>query len=649
MASKRLIGWAVLWLVAGNTLAPAPLNAAEAPTTTQALSLTPIQPLVEYTAPSKEEAAQCTMRAETENKTTAWIVRNKQGEILRRFADVNGDNFVDLWCYYQNGLEVYRDIDSNFNKKADQYRWFNTAGTRWGIDKDEDGRVDAWRVLSSHEVAEQVIFALKMRDQARFNLLLITPAELSETGLGKDRADQIAASVKNASAAFSKLLNEQKIVTPQSRYMDFGSARPATIPIATAGSTKDVVVIDNASALVETGGKHEQVLLGTLISVGSTWKLVGAPAIGGDSQPQGGFLALPNADTAGSGSSGDAPSDEMQTLMADLEKLDRESDSLSPEKQAANIDARAEKLQRLAQITPAAEREQWYRQLADMLSVATQSGNYPQGLERLNQLQKTLTDAGADEDSIAHAVFQRLWTQYMTSLQAPGADAAVEQGKWLASLQDFVTNYPKSSDAAEALLQLGMYQEFVGKTEEAQKWYQQLVGSFPNAQPAKKASGALVRLGSVGKPVKLRGTDLQNASTLDLGSYRRKVVLIHYWATWCEPCKEDMVLLRDFFAKRGGRDFDVIGVCLDNNAAGAKQYLAQNRFPWKHIHEPGGLEGRLANEMGVMNLPLMVLVDQNGNVVNNNIHVAELDAALTRLVQPAANTATTPRTGAIPR
>ena len=53
--------------------------------------------------------------------------------------------------------------------------------------------------------------------------------------------------------------------------------------------------------------------------------------------------------------------------------------------------------------------------------------------------------------------------------------SAKVQEKWLADLQAFVGKYPKSADAAEALLQLGMYQEFVGKTEEATKWYQQLV------------------------------------------------------------------------------------------------------------------------------------------------------------------------------
>jgi tetratricopeptide (TPR) repeat protein len=650
---KRLVVGALLCLLAVNVLAPVRSSAAEAPTTAQALSLTPIQPLVEFDTPTKEEAAQCTMRAETENNQTAWIVRDKQGQILRRFADANGDNFVDLWCYYQDGLEVYRDIDSNFNKKADQYRWFNTAGTRWGVDKDEDGRVDLWRVLSSHEVAEQVVFALKTRDpsqaQARFALLLLTPAELNELGLGKDRADQIAASVKNAPAEFSKLLNEQKIVSPQSRYMDFGSARPATIPSGTGGSTKDVVVIDNASALVETGGKHEQVLLGTLVSVGGAWKLIGAPAIGGENQPGTFNLLTSTPPAATSDAAEGGPSDEMQKLMAELERLDRESDTLSPDKQAANIGARADALQRLAKITPEAERDQWYRQLADMLSVAAQSGNYPQGIEKLEQLQQSLTADGASNEAIAHAVYQRLWAQYTTSLNQPGADAAKEQEKWLAALQGFVDSYPTSADSAEALLQLGLYQEFLGKSDEAVKSYQRLVKDFPKAAPAQKGNGALRRLGSVGKPIQLRGNEVTGTGTVDLGSYRKKVTLIHYWATWCEPCKEDMVLLRDFHAKRGGRDFDIIGVCLDSNGAAAKQYLAQNRFPWKHIHEPGGLDGRLALELGIMTPPHMILVDQNGNVVNNNIHVPDLEPTLTKLLQPAANTATTPRTGAIPR
>ena len=100
MDSKRLIlsrRHSACWHRVAVTTA---IAAAEAPTAAQALGLTPIQPLVEYTIPTKEEAAQCTIRPEKENNVTAWVVRNRQGEILRRFADTNGDNVVDQWCYY---------------------------------------------------------------------------------------------------------------------------------------------------------------------------------------------------------------------------------------------------------------------------------------------------------------------------------------------------------------------------------------------------------------------------------------------------------------------------------------------------------------------------------------------------------------------
>jgi thiol-disulfide isomerase/thioredoxin len=599
----------------------------------QALGFAPLQPLVEYSKPTKADIPRCTIRAEKENNSTAWVVRDPQGQTLRRFADTNRDDYVDLWCYYLDGVEVYRDIDSDFNRKADQYRWFHAGGTRWGIDRDENGQVDYWQVISPHEVGEQLVIALKNRDQARFNLLLASPRELADLGLSKQRADSLTAAVQAARSGFAKLAAEQKLVTAQSKYVDFGSSRPGTIPAGTGGSTKDVTMLDNASALVQTDGKHDQVYLGTLVSVGNTWKLVGPPPLTPDNQPAGPLVDA-GAAAGGANVAVAPPSEEMQRLMSELERLDQQSATLPPERQAANVDQRAELLLKLADVTPDAElRNQWYRQLTDMVAAAVQSSGDRKGLERLEQLRKKLADARADQDLIAHVVFQQMSSDYLASQNDPAADREKLQGKWLTDLEGFVKAYPKSSDAAEAMLQLGMYQEFVGKTELAQTWYTQLVRDFPNAAPASKAKSAAWRLTSVGKPMRLKGQDLQR-TPVDLASYRGKIVLVHYWATWCEPCKNDMILLKDFHARRSaGGDFDIIGVCLDGSEAAVRSFLAQNRFPWKQILEPGGLDGPLANEMGVMTLPLMLLVDQQGNVANNNIHVAELEAEISKLTR----------------
>ena len=46
---------------------------------------------------------------------------------------------------------------------------------------------------------------------------------------------------------------------------------------------------------------------------------------------------------------------------------------------------------------------------------------------------------------------------------------------------------------------------------------------------------------------------------------------------------------------------------------------------WPQLYEPGGLDSPLANALGILTLPTMLLVDKEGKVVNRNLHGAEID------------------------
>jgi thiol-disulfide isomerase/thioredoxin len=610
-----------------------------APSAADALVFKPIQPNVDYYQPTKQEIAGCTIRAENQGGATAWVVRNAQGETLRRFADTNGDNIVDLWCYYNDGLESYRDVDSDFNKKADQYRWFQASGTRWGVDKNEDGRIDYWKVISAPEVAEELVWALKTRDPARFQLLVLTPEELENLGFGEQQSQRLAAALKTAPAAYSRLAAEQKIVTPQSEFADFYRTRPATIPTGTDGSTKDVTIHDNATALVTTGENHEQIYLGTLVAVGGTWKLLDAPTVG--SENPGGLLtqslesaAQPPVGTAG-------PSDEMQKWMADLEKLDAQAGNATPSQQGPLTDQRADILQKLADTaTDESARGEWIRQMADMLSSAAQdaNANYSKGLDQLDKMADELAAENPNDPLISYVKFRRMWADNSISQQAPDADFAKIQEKWLADLEVFANAYPKSNDSAEALLQLGMSHEFANRTDVAKQWYQRLVKDFPDSQQAAKAQGVVRRLDSIGKPIRFNAKDVRgNAVNIAAPPYLGRVVLIQFWGTVDDRCKEDMDTLKELYAKYGGRGgFEIIGVCLDKDPKTMQAFLAENRYLWRQIQEPGGFDGKLANELGVMTLPMMILVDQKGTVVGNNIFPANLEGELKRLLGAAA-------------
>jgi hypothetical protein len=222
-----------------------------APTVADALKLTPVQKEIEFTTPAKDAIEQCTIKPEKFDNHTGWVIRDKTGQILRRFVDTNADNVVDQWCYYQDGIEIYRDIDADFNGKPDQCRWFNTAGTRWGLDTNEDGKIDRWKEISAEEASDELIHALSAKDPARFTRLLLTTDELKALGLGETRSEDLKSKITAAPEQFHKLLAGQKTVGTDARWLQFGGARPGIMPAGTDGSTKDVVIYDNAVVVAE--------------------------------------------------------------------------------------------------------------------------------------------------------------------------------------------------------------------------------------------------------------------------------------------------------------------------------------------------------------------------------------------------------------
>ena len=41
---------------------------------------------------------------------------------------------ANIWSYYLNGVEAYREVDGNGNGKPDQYRWLGPNGGKWGAE-----------------------------------------------------------------------------------------------------------------------------------------------------------------------------------------------------------------------------------------------------------------------------------------------------------------------------------------------------------------------------------------------------------------------------------------------------------------------------------------------------------------------------------
>lgn len=587
----------------------------------QALKLAPMQEGIDYDRPSPADIDRCRLVGKKTGNQVGWIVEDPSGLMLRRFIDTNGDNVVDQWSYYKDGTEVYRDIDSRFTGKADEFRWLHQGGSRWGVDKDGDGTIDQWRVLSPEETTAEAVAALASRDPARFANVLLTPRELASLGLGAGKAQQIAARIEKADTAFKAAAAGQATIAPASKWVQFTGGRPSLIPAGTDGSTKDLQVYENAGATVQIGSKFIHVQIGTLVQVGDVWKVVEAPVVDGkkESNPAGGqvfsFVSAPSQGAEAQR----GPSEEMLRQMTELEKYD----PFDPR--------RVDILERLAQqAQTAADRTMWYQQMADTLSAAVQTGNAPTGIKRLESLQEFLQKGQADKALVAYVRFRAVMAEHTQSLQSPKADHAKIQAEFKKTLEQFVTDCPAVPDAAEAMLQLSIAHEFDAREDDAKKWYDRVVSEFAGTPAAMKAKGATVRLDSVGRTIVLSGKSV-TGENIQLADYRGKIVLIHYWATWSERCKMDMTTLKQLVAKYGPQ-FTALGISVDTDPKAVTAFLADDKPSWPQIHEKGGMDSSPANQLGILMVPTMLLVDQEGKVVSRSIAAADVEAELKKLL-----------------
>ena len=615
-------------------------SAQGAPSIKDALSPTPVQDGIEYDTPAESEFDKCTIKAEKINGTTAWVVRGPEGNTLRQFADVNADNVVDTWSYFLDGLEVYRDIDADNNGKADQHRWFHGAGTRWGINSDEDkqGTIDTWKMISAEEAAEELVAAIRTSDSHRFSALLLSREEISELGLSAAESERLEQRISAAKKAFGKLVSD-KLLEGNSQFTDFGGLKPGIVPAGTRGSTKDLYAYESVWAMVLNGNEHQQLQLGTMINHRGAWKLTDSPVLGTAQEVASGFFwnSGGGAGVASAMPTGTEPTERMQEILAKLEKLDKELVAAAEDDRSKLNTSRAHLLAELANVAPnQSEREQWLKQLADMVSAAAQDGSYPEGITYLKKWEKKL-DADGEENLLGYFQFQRMLAEYYgVTLAQENVDAAKAHGEWLESLEAFLDEHPRSEHGAEALRQLAMASEISGENEEAVKWYRRLLKDFANSGHAGMARGAITRLTSEGKEIRVVGKAL-DGSPIDVAKLRGKAVVLQYWTTSCDVCTSDHAVLGELFKKYGGgRGLEIIGVNLDFDQKNLVEYQRQKRLPWKLMWEQGGFDSGLARQMGVVTVPLMILVGPDGKVVSSNIRAEEIDGEMKKLIQSRA-------------
>ena len=118
----------------------------------------------------------------------------------------------------------------------------------------------------------------------------------------------------------------------------------------------------------------------------------------------------------------------------------------------------------------------------------------------------------------------------------------------------------------------------------------------------------------------------QTAQTVDLASFRGRLVLVNFWATWCEPCVKEMPALDALQTRFAGQPFSVLAISEDRGGLPVvRKYYDQHGLDGLDIYsDPHGEAGRA---FAIRGLPTSILLDRDGKEIGRVEGAVEWDAA----------------------
>lgn len=148
-------------------------------------------------------------------------------------------------------------------------------------------------------------------------------------------------------------------------------------------------------------------------------------------------------------------------------------------------------------------------------------------------------------------------------------------------------------------------------------------GSRASRQPF----GAEIVVGATPPPLIGKTLAGQNIS---LDEMKGKVVLLDFWATWCESCVAELPTIEKIYDKYREQGFEVVGISSDDDETKLREFVKERDLSWPQVWDQKELRGPNQTAYGVRGIPQTLLIGKDGKIAASNLRDWQLSLAVSQ-------------------